>query len=54
MWDYLKFFIHLKNKPKDEYTDVEEYVYNQLHEGKFDYFPIGRSICIPEIKEDER
>jgi len=33
---------------EDEYTAAETYVAEMKKKGSTDYFPIGRSICIPD------
>jgi len=48
MWNYIYFFVHLEQKDEDEYTAAEQYVSDLKKKGQSDYFPIGRSISIPD------
>jgi len=52
IWNYLYFFIYLDQKSEDDYTTAEHWVNSRRKISAIDFFPVERSISIPEEKED--
>jgi len=48
IWHYLYFIVYLTLKEPTEYTGPEQYLSPKIKEGKIDWFPIGKAMCIDE------
>jgi len=48
MWDYLKYIVHIREKEKDDYNGLEDYVFDCLSTNKIDWFPVGKATCLDE------
>lgn len=52
MWNYLYFLIYLDDKDKDEFTQLEEYVYEKRQSNDNSFFPVGRAICVENFTKE--
>ena len=46
IWSYIFFYVHLKTKPKLDFTGVEAYVYKCLQEHSIAWFPLHKAMSL--------
>eukprot|EP00298_Acanthocystis_sp_HF-20_P023196 c3172_g1_i1.p1 GENE.c3172_g1_i1~~c3172_g1_i1.p1 ORF type:complete len:105 (-),score=34.25 c3172_g1_i1:39-353(-) len=47
------FIIHIQNKPQNDFTGPESYVWNRMQEGSLDWFPKNKAIRLLEQLQQE-
>jgi len=52
MWSYIFFFIHLESCRQNDYTDLENYVADQIENKRWDFFPIGQAMSLSSKDDD--
>lgn len=53
MWNYIYFIHHLHNKPRDEYTGQESFVYSMMKRNDMAFFPLNKALCLEGKQEDD-
>eukprot|EP00667_Euglena_gracilis_P000044 EG_transcript_44 len=48
MWQYLYFMYHLRQKPKDEFTGQESYVWDKVRVRDISFFPLHKSMDLQQ------
>eukprot|EP01137_Pigoraptor_chileana_P003700 Opistho-2@44280 len=46
MWDYVHYFIYLKNKDNTKLTSHEYYVFEMFKKGDANFFPVNKALCL--------
>ena len=50
-WNYVSFLVHLFQKPKTEYTGVEQFIEESVRQDDVTFFPVLRSMELEENEE---
>lgn len=53
MWNYLFFIAYLKYKDPNEYTGIEQFVWQKIERKDLNWFPFNKATELKGLEEDE-